>query len=247
MQRSTDSDADLEWLLLQGGSAMRERGTLAGVINALECGGPSEGGNLGEDGTYIHPFTDQQLGMGRCVHGDIERHRWLSAAWFACSEATRKLLLLAHQAPPGEFRSDDGYGATDRYVKGSDHREGRHGQTRTGVDAQLGMPVDTSKSGMRFGIAAVAIALSPDPSKLLMACYEPEPLHKSGKHVGTINRDESDRRRKLIKEAKRRAVEALEPAWAEWFESKAGADPMRLLRQRRAILPAVRSAEAAAE
>lgn len=242
--RAQDYDQDLEWLLLSGGVAMRERGTIAGVINQLECGGPAEGGNIDAAGSYIHPYTDQQLGTGKCIQGEVERHRWLSTAWFACSEETRKLLLLAHQAPPGEFRSDHGYGARDRWVKGSDHREGQHGPSRTGVDAHLGQPVvDTDQGGVRFGIAALAIALSPDPEKLLVACHDPDPLHKSGKRRGTVNREESERRRRLIKEAKRRADTALSPAWAEWFESKAAADPMRKNSERRASLGVWRGSE----
>lgn len=240
-------DADLEWFILQGDATMGARSTLASTVNQLECGGPSEGARLGEDGAYIHPFTDQQLGTGRCTRGDVERHRWLSRAWFVCSEQARGLLLLAHRAPPGEYRSDSGYGAADRYVKGSDRREGRHGQKRTGVDAQLGFPVDTEKSGMQFGIAALAIALSPDPGKLLVACHDPAPLHKAGRFVGKVNHEEAARRRQVIREAKRRAEEAVEPAWAEWWAAKAAADPMRFTRDRRSHLPEYLPAEATVE
>lgn len=225
MAQPTDSDFDLEWFLLQGAVAMRERGTIAGVINQLECGGPSEGGNLDATGAYVHPFTDQQLGTGRCIMGDIERHRWLSAAWFGCSEQTRKLLQLRHTAPRAASRSDSGYGARDRWVEGSDHREGADGLTRTGTDSHLGV------------LAGLAIQLAPEPDKLLVACFQPEPLHRSGKRVGTVNREEADRRRKLIRDAKARADAAMQPAWAEWFESKAGADPMRRNSERRSPLP----------
>lgn len=225
MAQPADQDVDLEWLLLQGAVAMRERGTIAGVINQLECGGPAEGGNLDAAGSYIHPYTDQQLGTGRCILGDVERHRWLSAAWFGCSEATRKLLQLRHTAPQAAFRSDSGYGASDRWVEGSDHREGAEGLTRTGTDTHLGV------------LAALAIQLCPKPGELLVACYDPEPLHKTGKRVGTVNREEADRRRKLIRDARERADEAMRPALAEWFESKSGADPMRRNSERRSPLP----------
>lgn len=243
---SKDCDPDLEFWLLQADSTMGHRGTLAAVQNALESGGVG-GGNLGEDGLYVHPYTDLQLGTGKCIgRGDIERARWLARAWFACSERTRLLLQLAHLAPPSELRSDSGYGARDRWVKGSDHREGQHRPIRTGVDAELGNPVDVSASGVVFGNAAVAIFLTPDTEqgKLLLACCEPNPVHGSGKLRGKINRDEQARRRKLVKDAKRRAQEALAPAWNEWFESKENADPMRLDRQRRAVLPATFGLEA---
>lgn len=248
MATQPNYDTDLEWLLLCGGPALRERGTMAGIISVLEAGGPAEGGNLDQAGSYIHPFTDQQLGTGKVLVGEVERHRWLSAAWFACSEQTRGLLLLAHQAPPGAFRSDSGYGAKDRYVKGSDHREGQHTPTRTGIDAQLGMPVvETDEGGVRFGIAALAIALAPDPAGLLVACHDPEPLHRSGARAGTVNREEAARRRRLIRAAKERAQTALAPAWAEWWESKTNADPARRTSQRRCALPPHVPAEAAAE
>ena len=238
-QRSSAAfDPDLEFLLMCGASTMGERGTLGGIVSVLEAGGATVG-KLDMAGSYIHPYTDLQLGTGG-LGGDIERVRWLSVAWFACSVESRGLLLLAHQAPSGEFRSDSGFGARDRWVKGSDHREGQHGQTRTGIDAHLGQPVVAAgETGVRFGIAALAVKLAPDPGSLLLACYDPEPLHRSGKRAGTVNREESERRRKLIREARKRADAALEPAWAEWHESKAAADPVRRDRDRRAVLPAL--------
>ncbi len=234
-QRSNAAfDPDLEFWLMSGASTLGERGTLGGIVSVLEAGGATVG-KLDASGSYIHPYTDLQLGTGGHA-GDVERCRWLGTAWFACMEGNRKLLLLAHQAPSGEFRSDSGYGAKDRWVKGSDHREGQHGQTRTGIDAHLGQAVvSTGETGVRFGIAALAIKLAPDPARLLLACYEPEPLHRAGKRAGTVNREEANRRRKLIQEAKKRAEEAVEPAWAEWFESKAAADPVRRDRERRAV------------
>lgn len=233
MQAVADQDLDLEEYLLHSGVVHRERGTLGGIMSVLECGGPAEGGNLDTAGAYVHPFTDRQLGTGKVIVGDIERHRWLAAAWFGCSEGSRHLLQLRHTAPRAEARSDAGYGARDRYVEGSDHREGELGLTRTGTDTYLG------------ALAALALQLSPHPDKLLIACHDPNPLHRGGKRDGTINRDESARRGKIIREAKRLAEEAMAPAWAEWFESKAGADPARRNSERRAALPAHVAAVAA--
>lgn len=231
-QALTDQDPDLEWYLIDGPVVMRERGTIAGVLNQLECGGRIEGGNLDAAGSYIHPFTDLQLGTGKCLTGEIEKFRWLDRAWGACSQASRNLLRLRHTSPPAAARSDTGYGAKDRWVKGSDHREGQHGNHRTGTDGQLGVAVGSDALGVTYGLAAVAIQLSPNPAELLIACHTPEPLHGPGKRAGTINREEANRRKKLIRDAKSRAQEQLAPAWAEWFESKEGADPMRTNIQR---------------
>lgn len=214
MTHVPDQDSDLEWFIHEGASAMRETGTLAATVNQLESGGHG-GGKLDAAGSYIHPLTDQQLGTGRCLLGDVERHRWLSRAWFACSEEARGKLLLRHQAPRGAFRSDSGYAATDRYVEGSDHREGRLGLRRTGVETHLGV------------LAALALQLAHDPKALLEACHDPDPLHSTGKHSGKINREESKRRRRLIRDAKEGAEAAMLPAWEEWHGAKTAADPMR--------------------
>lgn len=219
---SQDFDDDLEWLLLSGAVAMRERGTIAGVINALECGGPSEGGSLDESGAYIHPFTDQQLGTGRCVKGEIEKFRWLMSAWLACSENTRGKLMLRHMAPRAAFRSDEGFGAKDRYVEGSDGKCGTHKPTRTGVESHLAE------------LAAVALAVYDKPAELLLACHN----HTGdASKVGPTSSGKQAGYGRTIRRARKVAEEALAPCWAEWFESKARADPMRLPRERRAVLP----------
>lgn len=230
MPTSKDQDPDLEFFLLQGEAIMGMRGTLASTINSLEAGGAG-GGKLGADGMYVHPYTDLQLGTGRVVRGDVERIRWLARAWFACSERTRGLLLLRHTAPRAAFRSDEGFGATDRYVEGSDGKAGRHGATRTGVEAQLGE------------LATLALQVYERPGELLVACHEYS--GDAGKPSLTVTGKQAAYGR-TIRRARRVAEAALTEAWAEWFESKAGADPMRLPRERRAVLPAVVGAEAAA-
>lgn len=233
MSKAT-SDCDLEFLLLLGDATMGARGTLAGVINQLECGGAGSGSQLGEDGLFVHPYTDLQLGTGKVIRGDVERHRWLSSAWFACSESTRALLLARHLAPRAAFRSDEGYGARDRHVEGSDGKAGRHGATRTGVEAQLGE------------LANVALSVYEKPAELLMAChgYMGDALAKAPNKTVTGKQAAYGR---TIRRARRAAEKALGPAWAEWFESKAGADPMRLPRERRNLTPVYVSGEAAAE
>lgn len=228
----TEGDDDLSRWLLEGGAIMRERGTLASTINALECGGPGEGGSLGEDGSYIHPFTDQQLGTGRCVRGDIEWHRWMTRAWFACTETARGLLVLRHLAPRAAFRSDEGFGARDRFVEGSDGKSGSHGPTRTGIEAQLGE------------LASVAIAVAENPGELLIACHEYS--GNASKPDTTVTGKQAGYGR-TIRRARRAAETALVPAWAEWRAAKEAADPMRLTRERRAVLPEYVPAEATVE
>jgi hypothetical protein len=211
-----EHDVDLAWLLLQGASVMRERGTTAGIVNILECGGFTGGSSVGQDGCYVHPFTDQQLGWGAAWHGDIERHRWLTGAWLACQPPHRNLLILRHVAPRAAFRSDEGYGAPDRFVEGLDGRQRAHGAHRTGVEAQLGE------------LAAVALAIFPLPGDLLAACHAFSGDARSPT-AGTQGKQAGYGR--TIRRALRQARDALEPAWAEWWESKGGADPMRRRRR----------------
>lgn len=233
MHKATDQDPDLEFFLTQAEATHGARGTLASTTNQLERGGPG-GGQLGEDGLFIHPYTDLQLGTGRCTRGDIERCRWLSAAWFACSEENRALLLARHLAPRARFRSDEGYGARDRHVEGSDGKAGRHGSKRTGIESHLGelatvalsvygkVPEDPNWTDEEREAAQKkeADALT----ELLDACYEfngqadkTNPT-ASGKQVSYG---------RTIRRARRVAEKALEPAWADWFAAKAAADPMR--------------------
>lgn len=245
MHKATDQDPDLEFYLTQAESTHGARGTLASTINQLECGGPNEGGKLGEDGMYIHPYTDLQLGTGRCTRGDIERCRWLASAWFACSVDTRALLLARHLAPRAMFRSDEGYGARDRHVEGADGKAGRHGATRTGIESQLGELANVALAvyGKPNEVEAQPGA-DPEVTKaaqdaaeaeanrrlaeLIVACHEfngqadPEP----GKPAPMVSGKQAAHGR-TIRRARRAAEKALAPAWAEWFAAKSAADPMR--------------------
>ncbi len=224
-------DGDLEWLLMCGAAAMGERGTTGGVIAAIESGGGGSG-RLGEDGSYIHTFTDQQLGTGSFGAGDIERHRWLSRAWRALDERTRWILGLCYLAPKSDQRSDAGYGARDRWVKELDYRKGSDEPTR-GVEAQLGE------------YAALAGALCTDPALLHLACLEPQPLHGSGVRQGQVNREETKRRRRAIRDALKLARAASAAAHQAWQAAKATAAPMRSARERRSSLAVYIPAEAA--
>lgn len=245
-----DADPDLEWWLLQGDSAMGARGTLAGTINVLEMGGPGGGGNLGEDGSYIHPFTDLQLGTGRCVRGDIERHRWISRAWFACSEESRGRLLARHLAPRARFRSDEGFGARDRHVEGSDGKAGQHGALRTGIEAQLGELANVAlaeygrvkpESDLQEHVQAAETEGAKRLAELIEACHEYS--GDASKPSATVTGKQAAQGR-TIRRARRVAEKAMTEAWVEWFRAKAATDPMRPTRERRAILPAVGNAGA---
>jgi hypothetical protein len=225
-------DGDLEWLLMCGAAAMGERGTTGGVINAIESGGGGSG-RLGEDGSYIHAYTDQQLGTGSFGAGDVERHRWLNGAWLSLPERTRYILQRCYLAPRSDLRSDAGYGARDRWIKEQDFRSGSHPQHRTNVEAQLGE------------YARLAADLCADAAYLAVACFEPEPLHLSGAREGQVNREESKRRRRAVRTALKLAQQASVQAHEQWAAAKASAAPMRATRERRALLTPHLAAEAA--
>ena len=219
-------DPDLEFLLMCSASTMGERGTTGGVVSVLEAGGATVG-RLDEAGSYIHPFTDLQLGTGG-HGGDIERVRWLMRAWSPLTAEDQSTLALHLRAAPASFRSDHGFGARDRYLDGSEGKEGTHGQHRSGVEAQLGEFV------------GLAFALTPDPAFLALACHDPNPTDEKG----NVDAGEAKRRRTAIKDALRAAKARFGPAHERWLASKVAADPMRRTRERRAILPALAPAEA---
>jgi hypothetical protein len=218
-QASPDHDEDLMWFLTCGGAAMGERGTLGGIVSALEHGG-HPGGVPNTD-----LYTDQQIGWGGAVYGDVEKHRWLSAAWLALSLPTRSVLLARYTAPRAQYRGDAGYGARDRYVEGSDRSDTTGQGTRTGTALLLG------------DLAGLAFALTEKPEQLFLACVEPSPLKLDKQGNATINRELEKARRQLRGKAVKAAEAASAAAHAEWWESKTGADPMRKRAERRAVLP----------
>lgn len=227
MEKSTgDFDDDLAWFLTCGGSAMGERGTLGGIVSALEHGG-HPGGVPNTD-----LYTDQQIGWGKAVYGDVEKHRWLRAAWLALGDATQKVLLARYTAPRAAFRGDAGYGARDRWVEGQDHS------------------IKATSDGTRDGklllgdLAGLAFALTPSAEALFLACVDPSPLKVDSKGNSTIDRDVEKQRRKLRGAALKAAEAASAAAHAEWQESKAGADPMRKRSERRVVGPAFVPTEA---
>ncbi len=217
-KRVTDHDSDLEWFLGCSESAMGAKGTLSGVVAQCERGSVGGSGTLDASGSYSHPYSDQQLGFGRWVSGDVERHRWLSSAWHALSREIQSVLMARYASPPAEFREDAGYGARDRWVEGSDRHDGEHGLARTGVSRLQ-------------EVASLAFVLCDNPAALLLACREPDPVQVR-KGVIVVNRTLQAQRTKVRAEALKLARAASEAAHAEWFESKAGADPMRNMMQR---------------
>ena len=217
-QKSREHDADLEWFLGCSESALGARGTLAGVVGQCERGSVGGSGALDGAGSYIHPYTDQQLGFGRWVSGDVERHRWLASAWHALSARSRTILERCYAAVPAELREDEGYGARDRFVEGSDRREGQHGLGRTGVCRLQ-------------EVSALAFMLTDSPGAHLLACREPDPVHIR-KGLVVTNRTLQAQRTKVRAEAMKLARQVSQEAHAEWFESKTNADPMRNMLQR---------------
>lgn len=200
---------------------MGEKGTTGGVIAALEHGG-HPGGVPNTD-----LYTDQQIGWGKAVYGDVERCRWLSAAWWALTPGSQVTLLARYTAPRASYRGDAGYGARDRWVEGADRSVIAPGQgTRTGT-ALLGE------------LAGLAFFLVESPEALFLACLDPSPLKLDKAGHATINRELEKGRRQLRGKALKAAEAASAAAHAEWAESKAGADPMRKRSERRAVLAVV--------
>jgi hypothetical protein len=215
---TADHDDDLMWFLTCGGSAMGERGTLGGIVSALEHGG-HPGGVPNTD-----LYSEQQIGWGKYVYGDVEKHRWLTAAWMALAPATQRVLLARYTAPRSTYRGDAGYGARDRYVEGSDRSVTTGKGTRTGTALLLG------------DLAGLAFALTEKPEQLFLACVEPSPIKLDPKGNATINRDLEKQRRQLRNKALKAAEALSATAHAEWAESKAGADPMRKRSERRTVV-----------
>lgn len=229
MQReatNADFDDDLAWFLTCGDAAMGKRGTLGGIVSALEHGG-HPGGVPNTD-----LYTDQQVGWGNSVYGDVEKHRWLERAWRLLSEATRNVLLARYTAPRAQYRGDAGYGARDRYVEGSDRSDTTGKGTRTGTALLLG------------DLAGLAFALTDKPDQLFLACVEPSPLKRDAKGNTTINRELEKGRRQLRGKAVKAAEAASSAAHAEWKKAKSEADPMRSRSERRPHAPEFLPAEA---
>lgn len=214
---ATDFDEHLSWFLTCMGAAMGERGTLGGIVSALEHGG-HPGGVPNTD-----LYTDQQVGWGSSVYGDVEMHRWLTAAWRLLPPGRQVRLVARYAAPRARFRGDEGYGAKDRYVEGSDHSVTTGKGTRTGTALLLG------------DLAGLAFAMAEDPEALFLACAEPSPLKldKAGKSV--IDRELEKGRRKLRRKALKAAAETSAADHAAWLEAKESVAPMRRRRERRAV------------
>jgi len=210
-------DGDLEWMLVAGASAMRERGTLGAVINQLQLGGPQAGGTPNTD-----LYTDSQVGFGRHSIGEIERYRWLSGAWQKLEPKVQAILVVCYLAPAAELRTDQGFGARDQCPQVEDLKRGgveepnrgSHGQVHTGVEAQLGQ------------LAGLAFWLTKDPAKLLIACREPS---KRGGHA-------------LIKRCASEARKVAVEAHRLWREQKTGRP--RSKRERVVVLPTLKPEDA---
>lgn len=211
---TADHDEDLMWLLTCGDAAMGKRGTLGGIVSALEHGG-HPGGVPNTD-----LYNEQQLGWGKHMYGDVEKHRWLLSAWTALSERSRDILVARYTAPRARFRGDEGYGARDRYVEGSDRSVVTGKGTRAGT-LLLG------------DLAGLAFAQAEKPDQLFLACVEPSPLKLDAKGSATIDRELEKARRQLRNKALKAAETASASAHAEWAASKAKADPMRTRASRR--------------
>jgi hypothetical protein len=145
-----ERDPDLEWFLVAGSAAMRERGTMIAVVSSLELGG-HPGGIPNTD-----LYSDEQLGWGKGrTIGDVERHRWLARTWFSLPERTRVILQACYAAPRAALRSDQGFGARDKWI--NDAQRGSGPNHRSPAIAMLGE------------FTALAFLLAEDPQELAAA------------------------------------------------------------------------------
>lgn len=238
----TGIDEDLAWFLECGGSALGEKGTLGGIIAQLERGG------VGGGVPNTNPYKDAQIGWGRNGEtiGQVERHRWLSTAWLALTPGSQRVLLARYAPPPAEFRSDEGYGARETYVKGSHpvgprpiqpigkrgkpvqkkQFEARLSRWQRAANRLSAAATRTSVDAQLGEFATLTIMLCSSPEKLLAACMSPNKGNRAARA-----------------DALAAATAASDAAHAEWGESKAGADPMRTRKQRTTIPGTARSAE----
>lgn len=228
----TGIDEDLAWFLECGGVALGERGTMAGIVNALELGGHA--GGVPKTDLY----DDAQIGWGRHMYGEVERHRWLLTAWNALTPKTQRILLARYSPPPANFRSDQGYGAREKWIEGA----GPGGAKPQQPIGKRGKPIRekqfkarlarwqrasarVAKESRRTGVEAVlgdlamlAFAVCANPEKLFLACRDPKKANRE------------------IRDAALKAARvASEEAHTEWAESKTGADPMRKRSERTAV------------
>jgi hypothetical protein len=200
----------LEWYLIDGDAVMGARGTLGGVIAQLEHGGPFTG--VPETDLY----NDAQVGW-TAGGGLVEKHRWLSAAWFSLPPERQGRLVSCYRAPPAEFRSDEGFGARETCPQVEDIERNRTIEPslptafhhRRGTESRLG----------RY--AGLAFHLCEDAGALLVACQDPN----KAKASRVINR--------ALKAAREAAIEDHKL----WAVARDVAAPPRTRRQRVATLP----------
>lgn len=97
-EKATDYDGQLEWFLMASASALGERGTLGAVVNVLE-----RGGSASSETSFA--LTDEQLGWGHTVHGDVERSRDCFARWVRLAPEHQQVLGVHYSTAAGRFTS----------------------------------------------------------------------------------------------------------------------------------------------
>jgi len=197
--------ADLEWFLVAGSSAMRERGTLGAVVNVLELGGVDRGGVPNTD-----LYSDAQVGFGKHVVGEIERYRWLAGLWHQLPRETQGTLLACYVAPRAEFRADAGFGARDASPRVEETKRGGVRAPAYGRHGESGPPGATEAFGE---LAGLVFWSSPHPERITAALWALRERDKSGRHAAA---------RKLLKGELSAARAAATEAHAVWREKKTG-------------------------
>lgn len=204
-RKSETFDEDLEWFLVAGSSAMRERGTLGAVINVLELGGVDRGGVPNTD-----LYSDAQVGFGKHVVGEIERYRWLSWLWLALDRKTQAVLLACYVAPRAEFRADAGFGARDTSPRVEETKRGGVQSNAYGRHGESGPPGASEAFGE---LAGLVFWSAERPERITAALWALRERDKGGRHADA---------RRLLKAELKAAREAATEAHKVWRENKTG-------------------------
>lgn len=113
---------ELDWYLNCRDAACGVQSSFASQIAAIERGGGGGGGTLGEDGSYVHPYNDQQVSTVKHGARAFAMDRRMRVRWIALDPESRSILFVHYT---GAFPSG-GKGSTSRqrWPKGAEARLG---------------------------------------------------------------------------------------------------------------------------
>jgi len=112
---------EIDWYLNCRDAACGVASSFASQIAAIERGGAGGTGSVGDDGNYIHPYNDTQVGM-RNGQRAFAMDRRMRIRWMAL-DSESKAILYVHYT--GAFPSGGkGQGGRQRWPKGVEARLG---------------------------------------------------------------------------------------------------------------------------